>query len=342
LRAHEREAFLKSFLIFFISLEILLGVIALSYYHDRKKGIEEKLFWEMKNFSFTLEGEAFDVAIVPSGAEETFMLYADGTEYYGFFPIPTVTQQQLKITFAATKLHPKLAEEKRRTLLIFAAVSVVTALFSLFYSLYALGPLRRALGLLEEFLKDMVHDLNTPVTAILLNTRLLRKGFDEKRLVRIEQSARTIGALHQNLSGYLFDTPMQNSRIALAPLLQERLDYYAALYSDIAFSGSLDGSASLLNADATVRIIDNLLSNAARYNKPNGIVALTLHDKILTIEDSGIGIKEPSRAFERFYKEGERGLGIGLHIVRKLCDEMGILIRLESDPKGTRFTLTLP
>lgn len=342
LRRHERESFIKSFLIFFLTLEVLLGVIAFSYYHDRVKGIEEKLFLEMKNYSFILEGERFGVAIVPAGSDETFALHEDAQEYYGFFPIPLVEDQQLKIAYPKAKLQPFLDDEKQRITLIFAAVSVITALFALFYSFYSLGPLRRALGLLEEFLKDMVHDLNTPVTSILLNTRLLRKGMEEARLVRIEQSARTIGALHQNLASYLNDLPMQQSETALAPLVSERAAYYAALYPGLTISEELDESTARINPDAMVRILDNLLSNACKYNKTDGRITVTLKDQLLTVQDTGIGIKEPAKAFERFYKEGERGLGIGLHIVKKLCDEMGISITLESGASGTSFTLTLP
>lgn len=342
MRRHERESFVKSFLIFFVSLEILLGVIAVSYYHDRVHGIKERLFLEMKNYSFALEGEQFDVRFVPSDKAETFVLHEDGTSYYGLFPIPLIDEQRMKIVYPKAKLQPELDGEKRRVTWLFAAVSFVTALFALFYSVYALGPLRRALGLLEEFLKDMVHDLNTPVTSILLNTRLLRKGMDEARLVRIEQSARTIGALHQNLASYLNELPMQTAPAAVAPLVSERVAYYAVLYPGLDFSESLDESTAVINADAMIRILDNLLGNAAKYNRPGGSVGVTLEEKILTIRDSGIGIKEPAKAFERFYKEGERGLGIGLHIVKKLCDEMGIAISLESTSEGTTFMLTLP
>ncbi len=342
MRRHERESFIKSFLIFFLTLEVLLGVIAFSYYHDRIKGIEERLFLEMKNYSFTLEGERFKVKIVPSGSDETFVLHEDAATYYGYFPIPLIDDQRLQVLYPKAKLQPMLEGEKRRVTLIFAAVSLVTALFALFYSFYALGPLRRALGLLEEFLKDMVHDLNTPVTSILLNTRLLRKGMDETRLVRIEQSARTIGALHQNLSSYLNELPMQMIPTAIAPLVSERVAYYGGLYPGLSFSQALDESTARINPDGMVRILDNLLSNASKYNRPDGNVTVSLKEKVLTIQDSGIGIKEPAKAFERFYKEGERGLGIGLHIVKKLCDEMGIAITLESTEEGTCFTLTLP
>lgn len=64
--------------------------------------------------------------------------------------------------------------------------------------------------------------------------------------------------------------------------------------------------------------------------------------KLLSIKDSGKGIANPSKIFNRFYKEQERGIGIGLHIVKKLCDELKIGIDVKSElGVGTTFTLKL-
>ena len=63
---------------------------------------------------------------------------------------------------------------------------------------------------------------------------------------------------------------------------------------------------------------------------------------LLLIKDSGRGIDNVKKVFERYYKESERGLGIGMHIVKKLCDALGIGIRIESEPgKGTIVALDL-
>ncbi len=81
-----------------------------------------------------------------------------------------------------------------------------------------------------------------------------------------------------------------------------------------------------------IRIIDNLVSNASKYNKPKGEVKVVFDasTKTLIIRDKGKGIKNPKRVFERFYKEHERGLGIGLHIVEKLCKQLNINIEIKS------------
>jgi signal transduction histidine kinase len=104
----------------------------------------------------------------------------------------------------------------------------------------------------------------------------------------------------------------------------------------------IDNTTLLTNKEAFSRIIDNLLSNAAKYNKQNGSININLKNSNLYIVDTGIGIKEPKKVFNRFYKEQERGIGIGLHIVKKLCEELNIKISLKSElDKGTTFILNI-
>jgi signal transduction histidine kinase len=98
------------------------------------------------------------------------------------------------------------------------------------------------------------------------------------------------------------------------------------------------------NEDAITRIVDNLISNAGKYNTSHGSVTLTIDPDVqqLAISDTGKGIHHPEKVFDRFYKEHERGLGIGLHIVKKLCDQLSIPIKVESTlGKGSRFLLDL-
>ncbi len=59
-------------------------------------------------------------------------------------------------------------------------------------------------------------------------------------------------------------------------------------------------------------------------------IAIKLNINILEIKDTGIGIENTKKVFDRFYKEQDRGLGIGLHIVKKLCDELKIDIKINS------------
>ena len=94
-------------------------------------------------------------------------------------------------------------------------------------------------------------------------------------------------------------------------------------------------------------ILDNLVSNAIKYNKPNGSIIVTLRGAVLTVEDTGIGIDhdELPHIFSRFYtvdkSHGESvGFGLGLPIVRKLCDRSGWKLSVDSvKGEGTVFTV---
>ena len=96
-----------------------------------------------------------------------------------------------------------------------------------------------------------------------------------------------------------------------------------------------------------VEILDNLVSNAIKYNKQNGKIIVTLDARKLAVEDTGIGIAhdELPHIFSRFYtvdkSHGENvGFGLGLSIVRKICERSGWTLDVDSTPgEGTKFTI---
>jgi signal transduction histidine kinase len=92
------------------------------------------------------------------------------------------------------------------------------------------------------------------------------------------------------------------------------------------------------------KIVDNTLSNAIKYGKEENeviVILETVEDKIiLSIEDFGIGIKDPDKIFSRYYREDETkgGFGIGLNIVNKIVHDENIKVNVYSQlNKGTKF-----
>ncbi|HEX5670447.1 MAG TPA: HAMP domain-containing sensor histidine kinase [Sulfuricurvum sp.] len=341
----ETESFIKSFLVFFISLALLSGLVVYYEYTKKRQAIELSVFNEMKLCSFDLKCTQFTFDFIPLHTNNLYQLQQDEQGLYALFSVPGSDQYALKLHYA--KRHYDVLLDQTKTTMIKTYLIILTSLavLSTLFSLYALYPLRKALRLTQEFSRDILHDLNTPLSSLRLNvSRLNLPQSETKKLQRIEQSIQTIVSLGDNLRGYLEGHVLQSSPLELHALVQERLAIIQRLYPHISFSINDSKLKILVNHDAITRIIDNLLNNAAKYNTDQGSVSVDIDPNAakLHIQDTGKGIQYPEKIFDRFYKEHERGLGIGLHIVKKLCDELAIIIHVQSTVnQGSLFTLDL-
>jgi signal transduction histidine kinase len=124
-------------------------------------------------------------------------------------------------------------------------------------------------------------------------------------------------------------------------LAKSRLEFIQNVYPKINFVyQEREELIKFSNSDLLIRILDNLLSNVGKYNKIGGDVNLIVEDNKITITDTGKGIKDVSKVLERYYTEQKRGLGIGLHIVNKLTNELGIEMQVKSTIDiGTKIVL---
>ncbi len=176
---------------------------------------------------------------------------------------------------------------------------------------------------------------------MLINLAMLKRECKSPFIERIEQSLSTIVALQDNLKLFLKNIKSDKRKISLNKILQERIEYFRSLYPHLRFSLQAKENLTIFTQkDLFLRIIDNLLSNACKYNKKDGFVKISIEKNRIIIEDSGRGIKDSKRVFDRFYKESDRGIGIGLSIVKKLCEELDIKISLQSEPGvGTKVIL---
>ncbi len=344
MKKYEKEAFLKSFLIFFISLALLGAVISFFYYREKVHFISDKIEQEMWIYNYNFKDERFDIDFVNKReGMEIGKLYIDD-EVYMYFPITGVDNQYMKIIYPIKYYHKDVKEILKDVFLKYGIFMIIILIFSLFYSLYALYPLHYALNLLNEFLKDIIHDLNTPVSSMLLNIKMLKKkDIDLPQLERLELGVKNIGNLYKNLEYFIKENNFEKKEFDMQTLIEERVKFFKHLYPHISFELNIDNKRCFCEKEAFIRILDNLISNACKYNKKPYLVKIVFKDNVLRIEDTGVGIKRPSKIFKRYYKEGERGLGIGLNIVKKLSDMMGIAIDVESKIKvGTKFILTFP
>ena len=343
MKKYEIESLLKNFFLFFLLLETLASVIIWQQFNDEKRTFHDQIQTQMKLCSYSMKCDGFDLDFVPlpEGKEKNH-LYANG-DLYSYFQVPTVDQYFMQVILKQKKYETKLSNIKNDLMINMLVFSILIMIISFLFSLYALKPLKKALHLNEEFVKDILHDFNTPIASMVINFKLFKKESGaNKKINRLENNIETILTLQKNLQIYLKGINTQKEDFSLKEILNVRIEYFEVLYPDISYSLLKNDMYLDTNRDAFTRIIDNILSNAGKYNVKKGTVEVILNDHILIIKDSGIGIKDTSKIFERFYKEQERGIGIGMHIVKKLCDELSVGISIDSiEGKGTQIILDL-
>jgi len=345
LKKVELESFLKSFILFFVSMGALIGTINYINYMKDVQTLDERVFNEMRICSFDLECAKYKINFVLTKDKELYKLYKTSEALSSYFTIPNSTLNSIEIYYPIEKYNLELHEILKESLISLFFAMLAVLIFSILFSLYTLYPLRNALHLTQEFVKDILHDFNTPLSTLRLNSAMLeREGIKNAKIMRIQKSVQTILNLQENLRAYLNNSALQKEELDLSELVMQRLEILRMNYEHLHLQNRVPKRVFFTNKDAFTRIIDNLLSNAAKYNKEDGTVEVYMqeNENVLCIKDNGKGIKNPSKVFDRFYKEQDVGIGIGLHIVKKLSTELGIELKIKTSlNQGTTFYLKL-
>lgn len=285
--------------------------------------MRENLFLEMKNYSFFFDDERFDMDIISNSTkQQLYELYFDKESLYILVPLPTDQNDLLKVFYPKKEYETLLDVMRHSILLQFVFLSLIAILISLLFAFYSLSPLRKSLELLETFIKDIIHDLNTPITSILINLKMMDAKNEE--VESITKSTKTISMLHNNLNTYLQEAQFASEKFNLRELIDEQVDFFAPMYDYLQWDVDIENIVLKSDKNAFSRVIYNILSNACKYNTSDGSITIKTQNNILSISNTSYGIKNPSKIFERFYKESDRGLGIGLHIVEALCKQLHI------------------
>lgn len=240
-----------------------------------------------------------------------------------------------------------------KNILIYGAVFFLLFLFvGLYFAKLFLKPMRDSIVLLDRFIKDTTHELNTPLSAILANVEMMDTEVmiekNKKKLNRINIAAKTVSILYQDLIYLTLEQEQKNDDepILLQELIENRIEYFMILAEskNISFQTHLSSSTLYADRRKITRVIDNLLSNAIKYNKREGTVGIELQEHMLCVWDTGIGV-EPQDIqfmFDRYirFNQSEGGFGIGLNIVKSILDEYKITIEIKSEKnKGTKMVL---
>jgi len=330
-------------MVFFLLLELLLILLFLQLYHNSRDDYNKELLHKMQLCSYSLSCDKFTVDFTPQKKHELNRLYFTSNGVNAYFYIPKSKKFDMRLHQKKQKYSEGLNSIEKQLIYQWILLSFGLIIVALFFTFYSLKPIRKALQLNDEFVKDILHDFNTPIASMVLNISMFNHAKGEDSYIkRVSQSLDTILLLENNLKTFLHNSPKQTAQIDVGKLTKERLDFVASIYNKLTFEYNEESSLIInSNSELLCRIMDNLLSNACKYNKPHGKITVKILKNKVIIEDTGKGIKDVKKVLQRYYKEQERGLGLGLHIVQKLTKELKIKLDIKSKIKiGTTVVLT--
>ncbi|MDD5717012.1 MAG: HAMP domain-containing sensor histidine kinase [Sulfuricurvum sp.] len=235
--------------------------------------------------------------------------------------------------------YARIYQDVVTILLSIAALIFILSLF--FLDRFAL-PFQRINARLDQFIKDSMHEINTPLSIINVNIDLYhRSNPNNKYLQRIKAATKTLATLYNDMD-YLIKNErlsFEYETIDLSHYLQERIDYFyeVAALKNITIVPKIDDEVHIFfNPTQLQRIIDNNISNAVKYSHEEGRIEVVLErfeDRcVIQFRDNGVGIEDVNRIFERYYRENrdKGGFGIGLNIVKSIIDKAGIELKIDS------------
>ena len=377
----EKKSLIQFVLMYVISTTLLLVVISFIYYQyqksiyleTRRDSMEiyaEKVvdsIYDIRDKSeiekYYVEDRRFDCAIFDEKKKVLFSTFNDRIDlkksFYdkngSLYFVDKVELGYVKakyIVVKGTNIDSELESVREHLYLILTFSLFFIIVLAYFLTKMFLRPIRNYISKIDDFIKDTTHELNTPISAITMTIETIDKNkLDSKllrKIMRIDIAAKTISGLYQDLSFVALYGKSSNKDelIHLVEFLQGRMEYFAPLadVKGIVFETNFINSDIYIDKNKMRILVDNLISNAIKYNIKNGTIRIELRQGFLSIEDDGVGIDNGRLhdIFARYarFNDSSGGFGLGLNIVKLICDEYNIAIEVKSEVgKGTRFEL---
>ncbi|MGH2805666.1 MAG: sensor histidine kinase [Actinomycetota bacterium] len=216
----------------------------------------------------------------------------------------------------------------------------------------------------ERVLAVTAHEMRGPLTAIVGASTTLRA--QHQRLSQIERESLMNMTLRQArhlsllVDDLLVTADLSSAGATVRPewtdlesIAERALETTASKRSAHRLDVSVEPVRCNVDPSRTVQILRNLIENAYKYTPHDSTVSVSAMvdgtDLVLRVADDGGGIPvdQQERLFEPYRRgalahDRAEGIGIGLHVVRRLAEAMGGGVELESSDRGTTFTVSVP
>lgn len=213
-------------------------------------------------------------------------------------------------------------------------------------------------GLLEshkQFIRYAIHETHTPLSVIMANIELFAMNEGRNRyLAKIEAAVKNIFSIYDDLS-YLVKKDQVHypkTAINLGEYVKKRLEFFdeVAQFSNLSFVYQEPEFPAWVSFNETKlqRVIDNNLTNAIRYTKSGEKIEVTVSSDVeaclFWVKSASQKIEDAQKIFDAYYRERKKsdGFGLGLNLVKSICDEEGVNISIDSTLDFTQFTYQFP
>lgn len=374
----EKTTFFKFLFLYLGSSFVLLMIVAVLYFQKEKtlyydlvkSNMENKaseisskiIFAHMSNTLFnrgeSLSDSEYKISFYDQNKKKLYGNLDDKIDFNrkiihqgkNIILINDSTLGHLGVYYIAIKedvLHKKIAQLYKDIFIVFIFIYFLISIFAYYLAKLFIKPLKNEREKLNNFIKDTTHELNTPISAIMMSTET--ENLTAKQIKRIKVSANKISEIYKDLT-YVFleneDKQKDIKEFDLKDLIEKLVENYEPIYTKKRIDVKLKLSSVKYKIDENdfERLFNNLFSNAIKYNVSNGTIEIELRNNSLIIKDTGIGISKDNinDIYKRYFRATKQngGFGLGLNIVSSICNEYNIDIKVDSKQNsGTTFIL---
>ena len=203
----------------------------------------------------------------------------------------------------------------------------------------------------KRFLRHAVHETNTPLSVIMTNIDLFTmKHGKDKQLSKIDAAVKNIFNIYDDLSYLVKKDQVEYPRnaINLNTYLQSRKEFFEEVAEQSRLSFVFEPCEGehyiYFNETKLQRIIDNNITNAIKYTLPSEQIHIQTYLKgthiHFEIYSRSKKIEDINKILEPYYRENKKmdGFGLGLNLVKSICDEEDVTITIDSSDDVTRFS----